>query len=79
MEATTEDSFALSDFEEAFVARRGIKPEEANALYERGKRSWKEGKGTPDDTMDPTAKTSLATSLYTTSEMSALARYGGQI
>ena len=79
MEATTEDSFTPFDFEEAFVARQGIKPEEAGAPYERGKRSWKEEKGNLDDTMDTTTKTSLATSLYPTSEMSTLARYGGQM
>ena len=79
MEVITEDSITPFDFEEAFVARHGIQPEEADAPYERDKRSWKEGKGNPDDTMDPTTKTSLVTSLYPTSEMSALARYGGQL
>ena len=79
VEVTTEDSFTPFDFKEAFVARHGIKPEEADAPYERSKRSWKEGTGNPDDTKDPTVKTSLATSLYPTLEMSALARYGGQM
>ena len=77
LETTTEDSITPFDFEKAFVARHGIKPEEADAPYERGKRSWKEEKGHPDETMDPTTKTSLATSLYPMSEMSALARYRG--
>ena len=79
VEVTTEDSFAPFDFEEVFVARHGIKPEEADTPFERSKKSWKEGKENPDDTKDPTVKTSLATSLYPTSEMSALARYGGQM
>ena len=35
IETTTEDSFVPFDFEETFVARHGIKPEEADAPYER--------------------------------------------
>ena len=69
VEVTTEDSFAPFDFEEAFEARHRIKPEEADAPFERSKRSWKEETGNPDNTKDTVVKTSLATSLYLTSEI----------
>ena len=79
METTTEDSFMPFDFEEAFVARHGIKPEEADAPYEQNKRTWKKERDDLGIPMEAATIPDLASNLYPTSEMSALAIYGGQM
>ena len=74
-----EDSLALFDFEEAFVARHGIKPEEADTPYEQNKRLWKKERDNLGNPAEPATIPNLVTTLYPTSEMSALAIYGGQM
>ena len=74
METTTEDSFTPFDFEEAFVARHRIKPEEADTPYEWNKRSWKKERDNLSTPAEPTTTPNLATTLHLTSEISTLAK-----